>query len=202
MSGSFNSALIAKEELLAKYPERKIEIVDSLGASSGQGLLTDMAANMRDSGESIEDVYKWLEENKLNIHYWFFSTDLTHFKRGGRVSATAAAVGGVLNICPLLNMSFDGKLISREKIRGKKNVIAKIVKKMETHAENGLDYSGKCFISNSACYDDARIVADLVEEKFPKLDGKVIINSVGTVIGSHTGPGTVALFFLGDKRVD
>ena len=176
--------------------------MDSLGASSGYGLLTDMAADMRDNGESIENVYEWLEENKLNIHHWFFSTDLTHFRRGGRVSATSAVVGGILNICPLLNMSHDGKLIPREKVRGKKNVILKMVEKMKTHAKDGTNYSGKCFISNSACYEDARRVADLVEENFPDLDGKVIINSVGTVIGSHTGPGTVALFFIGDKRVD
>lgn len=202
LSGSYNSACIARDQLLAKYPDRKIKIVDSLGASSGYGLLTDMAADMRDNDKSIEDVYEWLEKNKLNVHHWFFSTDLTHFKRGGRVSATSAVVGGILNICPLLNMSHDGKLIPREKIRGKNNVIQKIVKKMKTHAKKGIEYSGKCFISNSASYDDARMVADLVEDSFPNLNGKVIINSVGTVIGSHTGPGTVALFFVGDKRVD
>lgn len=202
LSGAYNSACMAKEELLFRYPERKIMIVDSLGASSGYGLLTDLAADMRDRGSSIEEVYEWLEGNKLNVHHWFFSTDLTHYKRGGRISATSAVVGNLLNICPLLNMSYDGKLISREKIRGKKHVIAEIVKKMKKHAENGIEYSGKCFISNSACYDDARMVADLIEEKFPNLNGKVMINSVGTVIGSHTGPGTVALFFLGDKRID
>ncbi|WP_406242616.1 DegV family protein [Tissierella carlieri] len=202
LSGAYNSACMAKEELLSRYPEQKIMIVDSLGASSGYGLLTDLAADMRDRGSSIEEVYEWLEGNKLNVHHWFFSTDLTHYKRGGRISATSAVVGNLLNICPLLNMSYDGKLISREKIRGKKHVIAEIVKKMKKHAENGIEYSGKCFISNSACYDDARMVADLIEEKFPNLKGKVMINSVGTVIGSHTGPGTVALFFLGDKRID
>ena len=202
LSGAYNSARIAREELLSRYPDRKIMIVDSLGASSGYGLLTDLAADMRDSGEDIKDVYRWVEENKLNIHHWFFSTDLTHYKRGGRISATAAAVGNLLNICPLLNMDHEGKLISRLKVRGKRRVIKEIVEKMEIHAEGGLEYSGKCFISNSACYDDARKVADLVEETFPKLKGKVMINSVGTVIGAHTGPGTVALFFLGDKRVD
>ena len=202
LSGTYNSACIARKELLAKYSNRKILIVDSLGASSGYGLLTDMAADMRDNGTTLEDVYAWLEENKLNVHHWFFSTNLTHYKRGGRISATSAAVGTLLNICPLLNMSYDGKLIPRMKIRGKKRVITEIVNMMEAHAQNGTDYSGKCFISNSACYDDARKVADLVEEKFPKLNGSVMINSVGTVIGAHTGPGTVALFFLGDKRED
>lgn len=202
LSGSYNSACIAREELLLKYPGLKILIVDSLGASSGYGLLTDTVADMRDYGATFEDVYAWVEENKLNVHHWFFSTDLTHYKRGGRISAASAAVGTLLNICPLLNMSYDGKLIPRTKIRGKKHVIAEIVNMMEVHVQNGTEYSGKCFISNSACYDDARKVADLIEEKFPHLNGPVMINSVGTVIGAHTGLGTVALFFFGDKRKD
>lgn len=202
LSGAYNSACMARENLLAKYPERKIFIVDSLGASSGYGLLTDMAADLRDNDATLEEVSAWVEENKLNVHHWFFSTDLTHYKRGGRISATAAVVGSLLNICPLMNMSYDGKLIPRTKIRGKKHVIAETVHMMEIHAQNGADYAGKCFISNSACYEDARKVADLVEEKFPHLNGPVMINSIGTVIGSHTGPGTVALFFFGDKRVE
>ena len=165
-------------------------------------MLVDLAGDLRDGGGTLEDVSAWVEANKLNVHHWFFSTDLTHYKRGGRISAASATMGTLLNICPLMNMNYEGKLIPREKIRGKKHVISAIVQKMEEHAQNGTNYSGKCFISNSACYEDARMVADLVEQKFPKLNGKVMINSVGTVIGSHTGPGTVALFFLGDKRTD
>lgn len=202
LSGSYNSACSAREILLTSYPERKILIVDSLGASSGYGLLMDTVADMKDMGMSIEEVQSWIEANKLNIHHWFFSTDLTHYKRGGRISAVSAVAGTLLNICPLMNMSYDGKLIPRTKIRGKKHVIEEIVHMMELHAQNGVNYSGKCFISNSLCYDDARKVADLVEERFPNLHGTVMINSVGTVIGSHTGPGTVALFFFGDKRED
>lgn len=202
LSGSYNSACMARDELLQKYPKRKIFIVDSLGASSGYGLLTDMAADLRDKGAAIEDLFNWVEENKLYIHHWFFSTNLSHYKRGGRISAASAVVGTILKICPLLNMSYDGKLIVRTKIRSKKLVILEIVKMMERHAQNGTDYAGKCFISNSACYEDAREVADLIEEKFPHLDGSVLINSVGTVIGAHTGPGTVALFFYGDKRLN
>ncbi len=202
LSGSYHSALLAREQLLQKYPDRKILIVDSLGASSGYGMLVDLAADLRDSGETLETLHAWVEDNKLNIHHWFFSTDLTHYKRGGRISAASAMVGGLLNICPLMNMDNHGKLIPREKIRGKRSVILKIVQKMEKHAAGGKDYSGKCFISNSACYEDARMVADLIEERFPHLNGKVMINSVGTVIGSHTGPGTVALFFMGDTRTD
>ena len=132
----------------------------------------------------------------------FFSTDLTFYIRGGRISKASGFIGGMLNICPLLNMDNLGHLVPRFKIRGKKKVIAEIVKKMEECADGGLDYSGKCFISQSACYGDARAVADLIEERFPKLNGKVLINYVGTTIGAHTGPGTVALFFWGSERVD
>jgi DegV family protein with EDD domain len=202
LSGEYHSAMLAREELLSRYPDRKVVIVDSRGASSGYGLLLDMAADMRDQGVKLEEVDDWLEENKLNIHHWFFSTDLTHYKRGGRISATSAMVGSLLNICPLLNMNEAGKLIPRRKIRGKKHVIEEIAHMMEVHARYGINYSGKCFISHSTCYDDARKVADLVGKKFPLLKGPVMINSVGTVIGAHTGPGTVALFFLGDRRED
>lgn len=202
LSGACNSAYIAREELLSKYPNRSIMVVDSLGASSGYGLLTDMAADLRDEGATIQEVYDWVEENKLNVHHWFFSTDLTHYKRGGRISATSATVGTLLGICPLLNMDHVGRLTPRMKIRGKKRVTNEIVNKMEQYAQGGTRYTGKCFISNSACDEDARKVADLIEERFPRLQAPVMINSVGTVIGSHTGPGTVALFFLGDRRVD
>jgi DegV family protein with EDD domain len=202
LSGAYHSAILAAEQLRQKYPDRRILIVDSRGASSGSGLLVDLAADLRDSGASLDEVYDWIERNKLNIHHWFFSTDLAHYRRGGRISAASATMGTILGICPLMNMNHEGKLIPQSKIRGKKKVIFEIVRKMEEHAQNGNNYSGKCFISNSACYDDARKVADLIEERFPKLDGKVMINNVGTVIGSHTGPGTVALFFIGDQRTD
>jgi len=201
LSGSYNSALLARDELIQRYPDRKLVIVDSLGASSGYGLLTDMAADMRDGGATLEQVQSWVEQNKLNMHHWFFSTDLTHYKRGGRLSATSAFMGTLLHICPLMNMNDEGKLIPRAKIRGKKYVIGEIVRMMEVHAQAGDNYAGKCFISHSACYEDARSVADLVEHKFPHLNGSVQIMSIGTVIGSHTGPGTVALFFMGDRRI-
>lgn len=200
LSGAYNSAGIAAQELLGKYPDRKIKVVDSLGASSGYGLLMDMLADMRDRGSSFDETYEWAEDNKLLIHHWFFSTDLTFYILGGRISKTAGFFGTLLGICPLLNMDADGHLIPREKIRSKKKVMQEIVGKMKEHVRDGLTYSGKCFISNSGCMQDAKEVAGMVEAAFPHLDGKVMINSVGTVIGSHTGPGTVALFFVGDKR--
>ena len=202
LSGTFNSARIAANELSEKYPDRRIEVVDSLAASAGYGLFMDMIADLRDGGATIDELRTWIEENRLNIHHWFFSTDLTFFVKGGRVSKAAGWFGTALQICPLLNVSFEGKLIPREKVRTKKKVISAIVEKMAQLAEDRENYSGKCFISHSACEADARAVADLVEARFPKLNGKVMINNIGTVIGSHTGPGTVALFFVGDKRVD
>ena len=202
ISGTINAARNAANIVSERFPERKIYIIDSLGASSGYGLLMDTAAAKRDEGLSAAELAKWIEDNRLRLHHWFFSSDLTFFVKGGRISKTAAVFGGLLEICPLMNMDNLGRLIPRYKIRTKKRVIRAIEKKMEEHAEGGLAYSGKCFISNSACYEDARAVADLVEAAFPKLNGKVVINSVGNLIGSHTGPGTVALFFWGDERVD
>ena len=202
ISGTFNSANLAKALLEDKYPDRKIYVIDSLAASSGYGLLIDQLATMRDSGATIDELAAWVEEHKLNLNHWFFSSDLTFFIRGGRISKAAGAVGTVLNICPLMNVDFEGRLIPRYKIRTKKKVIQAIVDKMAEQAEGGTDYSGKCFISHSACEEDAKAVAALVEERFPNLNGHVLINSIGTTIGSHTGPGTVALFFWGQKRVD
>lgn len=200
ISGVHNSACVARDMLSEEYPDRKILIVDSLAASSGYGLLMDALADKRDEGMSIDELHTWALENLLYLNHWFFSTTLTYFIRGGRVSKTAGTVGNMLNLCPLMNVDKEGKLIVKEKIRSKRKVIKAIVDKMEELARDGLDYDGKCYISQSACYEDARAVADLIEQKFPKLDGKVEINNIGTVIGSHTGPGTVALFFWGAKR--
>jgi len=202
LSGTINSANIAAAELKEKYPDRKIMVVDSLAAASGYGLLMDKLADLRDEGKTIEEVASFVEENRLYLHHWFFSTDLTSYVKGGRISKAAGTFGTLLNICPLLNVDLNGKLVPRMKVRTKRKVIEEIVKKMEENAIDGLDYSGKCYICNSACEDDAKAVASLVESKFEKLDGKVQIYSIGTTIGCHTGPGTVALFFWGKKRED
>ncbi len=202
LSGSINSARTAWEMLKEQYPDRKMYIVDSLGASSGYGLFMDRLADLRDEGYSLEELRDWAEKNRLRVHHWFFSTDLTFYIKGGRVSKTAGVFGTMLKICPLLNMDNLGRLIPRHKIRTKPAVIKRTYEKMVEHAEGGTNYSGKCYISHSACYEDARAVADLVEANFPNLNGKVEIYSIGTTIGSHTGPGTVALFFFGDERVD
>lgn len=199
LSGVYNSARIAKDELLLKYPSRKILLLDSLGVSSGYGLLMDIAADLRDEGLTIDDVYSRVEERKLSVHHWFFSSDLSHYRRGGRVSTTSEDIETLL-MCQLLSIGYDGKPLLHAKIRGKRYAIEQIVHMMEVNAENRKEYSGKCFVSHSACYDDARKVADLIESKFPLLNGPVMVNNVGAVNGSHAGPGTVALFFLGDNR--
>ncbi len=202
ISGSANSARLASGEIAEKYPDSKVVIIDSLAASSGYGLLASLAADKRDEGKNIDETAEYVEKIKLKIHHWFFSTDLTSYIRGGRVSPVSGWFGTILHICPLLNVSNEGKLIPRQKCRGKAKVIEEIVGKMVEFADNGTDYDGYCYISNSACSDDAKAVKALVESKFPKLKDKVKIFDIGTVIGSHTGIGTVALFFVGSERKD
>lgn len=202
LSGTYNSARNAATILRERYPERKIYIIDSRAASSGLGLLMDALADHRDGGMDIDALRDWTEDNKQKLNHWFFSTDLTFYVKGGRISRTAGIFGGVLGICPLLNMNREGRLIPRHKIRGKRKVMQEIVKRMEECAENGRHYNGKCYISHSACYEDALTVAAMVQHSFKFLDGPVEIYDVGTTIGSHTGPGTVALFFWGEKRTD
>ena len=202
ISGSANSARIAQEELRPKYPDRKLYVVDTLCVCAGYGLLIDTVWTMKEKGATIDEVHEWAEANKLNSHHWFYAANLTHLWRGGRVSRASAVVGSLLKIIPLLNVSYEGKLIPREKIRGKKHVINAIFEKMKTHARDGKNYNGKCMIAHSAVPDEAETLAAMVRAEFKRLDGEVQITSIGKVIGSHTGPGTVALFFWGDKRVD
>ena len=200
ISGTYDSAMMAVNALKDKFPDRKLLVLDSLGASSGYGLLMDEIADRRDAGMSIDEIFKWASEFRYKVNHWFFSTDLTFYVRGGRISKAAGWMGGIFDICPLLNVDKYGRLRPRYKIRTKKRVISAIVQRMVEGADNGTDYNGKCFISNSACLDDAEAVAAMIEERFPHLNGKVLINNIGTTIGSHTGPGTVAVFFIGQDR--
>ena len=202
LSGSYTSACQAAEQAMEMRPGRFIRVVDSLGASSGYGLLMETLADKRDAGAEFNELADWAEQNRLRVHHWFFSTDLKFYIKGGRVSRTAGTIGMLLGICPLLNMDNEGHLIPRAKLRSKKKVMEEIVRRMEENADGGLEYSGKCYMCHSACYDDARAVADEVEARFPRLNGRVVINDIGTTIGSHTGPGTVALFFFGKERID
>lgn len=200
ISGTYNSACAARDQLAEKYPDRHVYVVDSLAASSGYGLLMDRLADLRDEGMSAPELVAWAEEHKGEVQHWFFSSDLTFFIRGGRISKAAGLVGGMLKICPVMDVAPDGSLAVKEKIRTKTKAERRVIEKMVELAEGGLDYSGKCFISHSECPEDAREVARMVEETFPKLDGKVEVFDIGATIGVHTGPGTVALFFWGQKR--
>lgn len=202
ISGTYNSACVAAEQLRQAYPERTVRVIDSLAASAGYGLLMEYLADLRDGGMGFTELGDWAEEHKLSVNHWFFVSDLDCLKRGGRVSATSALLANALKICPVLNVDYEGKLIPRQKIRTTKKAIAELVRMMEAHAEDGLAYSGKCVLSQSNCRADADAVVAGIEEKFPQLAGKIEVNNIGTVIGSHTGPGTVALFFMGDRRVD
>ena len=176
-------------------------MIDSMAASSGYGLLMEGIADKRDEGLPVEELAKWTEEHKLNLVHWFFSTDLTFYIRGGRVSKTAGFVGQVLSICPLLNGAYKGRLIPREKIRTKKKVLKRQLEKMIELADDGVNYSGKCFISNSD--PEAGLeMKKMVEETFPNIKDGVQMFPIGATIGAHTGPGTVALFFWGKKRED
>lgn len=194
ISCSYESACIAAEQLRAEFPERSIYVVDSLNASSGFGLLMQKLSELRASGLSASELYEWAQANKLSIRARFFSTDLTFYIKGGRVSPVSGFVGNLLGICPLLDVDEKGALVPREKVRSKKKVIKRIVECMLDDVKDGRDYSGKVFISQSACMEDAEAVAALVKEQLPKVQS-VEIFWIGTTIGSHTGPGTVALFY-------
>lgn len=201
ISGTYNAAVLAASQLREEFPDRKIYVIDSLAASSGYGLLMDKIADKRDEGISVEELAEWTEEHKLNVVHWFFSTDLTFYIRGGRVSKTAGFVGQVLSICPLLNVDYKGRLIPREKVRTKKKVLKRQLEKMVEQADNGLEYNDTCFISHSDP-EAGEEMRQLVEDTFPNLKGKVQLFPIGATVGAHTGPGTVALFFWGKKRVD
>ena len=196
LSGTFNSARIAFEDLSAEYPEHKFLAVDSLCASMGEGLLVYHAAQQQKAGRSIEETARWLEENKLHLAHWFTVDDLNHLKRGGRVSGAAAFFGTMLNIKPVLHVDDAGHLIPMEKVRGRKASLDALVAHMEKDAVDPA--SQTVFISHGDCRADAEYVADLVREKFGTQD--IRIHYIGPVIGSHVGPGTVALFYLGRTR--
>ena len=199
-SGSVHNAFLAAEELREKYPDRKLVVIDSLCSSSGYGLLVDCAADLRDEGKSLDEVAQWVLDNRNKVHHQFFSSDMTQFRRTGRVSGAAATVATVLNICPIMRLDDTGSIKAYSKVRGKKKAVEVTVDTMEQHAQGGRDYDGKCFVCHSDCPEDAHMTIQAIEDRFPKLKGKIRICDIGTIIGSHAGPGTVAVFFYGDER--
>ena len=197
LSTTYQSAVIAAEELMQEFPERKVLVCDTLSASLGEGLLVWYACKKRDEGLSLEELYAWVEEAKLHLCHWFTVDDLMYLKRGGRISAATAVLGTMLSVKPVLHTDDEGHLINMGKARGRKASIQALVKKMEELGE-GYDNS-TVFICHGDCIEDARYLEELVREKFPNVKD-VYINYTGAVIGSHSGPGTLALFFMGKHR--
>ena len=196
LSTTYQSAVIAAQELKEKYPERNIRVVDSLCASLGQGLLVWYACQKRDQGLSLDELTAWLEENKFHLCHWFTVDDLMYLKRGGRVSAATALVGTMLQIKPVLHVDNEGHLINVAKARGRKASIEALAKKL---GELGLPgENSTVFISHGDCIEDAKLLETMLKERYGVKE--VIIGYVGAVIGSHSGPGTLALFFLGEHR--
>ena len=193
LSTTYQSAVIAAKELQEYYPERKILVCDTLCAALGQGLLVHYACRLRDEGKTIEEVTAWVEENKLNICHWVTVDDLNHLKRGGRISATTAIVGGMLNIKPIIYVDNDGHLINTAKVRGRKAAMEYLTKKLRETATD-LD---TVFIAHGDCPQDAAALEMLVKEAGAK---NVLTGYVGPVIGAHTGPGVLVVFFLGKNR--
>lgn len=196
LSGSYNSAVQAAESLKEKYPDRKIMVFDSKAASMGQGLLLDYIVKNKAKGMSLEDNYKWLENNAGRLAHWFTVNDLYHLHRGGRVSKTAAVFGTMINIKPVLHVDDEGRLIMVEKVRGRMGSIKKLVAHME---QTIIDPKNQViFISHGDCLEDAQKLGKMIEEKIGIK--QIIYNHIGPVIGAHSGPGTLALFFLATKR--
>lgn len=198
LSGSYNSSRIAAEELQEEYPDRKIIVVDSLAASLGQGLLVYLAQKKKEAGADMETVARWAEENRNHIVHLFTVDDLGHLYRGGRVSKTAAVLGGMLNIKPVLHVDNEGKLIPLGKVRGRKKALLELVKLMDEKIGSYKDSCDTIFVSHGDCLEEAQFVADKVKEKYNIKT--VVINHVCATIGAHSGPGTVALFFVGDEK--
>ena len=196
LSTTYQSAMIAADELREKYPDRKINVVDTLCASLGQGLLVWYACQKRDAGMSLEEVTQWCEDNKLHLCHWIIADDLMHLKRGGRVSAATAVAGTLLQIKPVIHVNDEGKLISVGKARGRKAAIQTICNKV---GELGIEGANDTiFICHGDCLEDAQTLDAMLKEKYGTK--KVFIYYIGAVIGAHAGPGTMAVFFLGKNR--
>ena len=196
LSATYQSAVIAAEELRGEFPDRKLIVIDSLCAAPGLGLLVHTAAKLRDRGQTIDEVAAWVEAHKLNICHWVTVEDLMHLKRGGRVSAATAVVGTMLNIKPIIRVDNDGKLDNLAKCRGRKAALNYLLDRMAESFDPEIDDT--VFVGHGDCPEDAKYLADKVRERFGVKH--VYINYIGAVIGAHTGPGVATVFFYGKKR--
>lgn len=199
-SGSVHNAVLAAKELQEKYPDRKIVVIDSLCSSSGYGMLVDTVADLRDAGAGLEEAAQWVRENRNTVHHQFFSSNMTQFRRTGRVSGATAMVATIMNICPIMRLDDAGAIKAYGKVRGKKKAVEATVEAMAEHAQGGTDYDKRCYVCHSRCPEDAQMLIDALEARFPRIRGRIRLCDIGTIIGSHSGPGTVAVFFYGDER--
>lgn len=200
MTQSVQNAVQAAQTLRQRYPNRRLEVIDSLCSSSGYGLLVDYAADLRDAGRSMDEVIDWVMAHRQRIHHQFYATRLDFYRRSGRMSGPTAMLATILNICPIMRLDDRGRIIAYGKVRGKANAVKTTVDTMEAHAEGGRGYTGKCFICHSNCLEDAEKTRDAVRARFPLISGDIRICDIGTIIASHCGPGTVAVFFVGEER--
>lgn len=201
MTPSYHNALKAAAILREKYPNRKLVIVDSLCSSGGYGMLLDYCADMRDNGASIEEIEKWVLDNRNKLHHQFFSTNLKYFRRSGRVSGPAAIVGSMLKICPLMRLNSAGKIVAYDKVRMMKNAIKKMVEDVLENIQDGSAYNGKFFMYQSNCFDLAKETIEVLEEQIPSIKGRIVLLDIGCIIAAHCGKGTVAVSYLGSERV-
>ena len=198
LSGTANAARLAAENIMEEFPDRKIVVIDSLCASLGQGLLVDYAIRQREQGKTLEETAQWVQEHIQNLCHLFTVENLKYLQRGGRISKTTALVGTMIGIKPVLHVDEEGKLVPIAKVRGRKASVQALVQKMEENIGSFRQQKQTIFISHGDCLEDAKALAQMVKEKFGYDD--FLINNVGPTIGSHSGPGTLALFFLGEKR--
>ena len=196
LSGCVNSARIAKETIEEEIPQADITIIDSKSASLGLGLLVYKAAEMIKEGKSKEEIVKWIEENKLKVNHWFTVDDLNHLKRGGRISSTVAIVGTMLSIKPIMHVDNEGRLIPVSKVKGRKKSIKDLFERLKENIVNPEEQT--IFISHGDCLEEAEILKDLILSEYKVKN--CMINYIGPAVGSHSGPGTIALFFIGNNR--
>lgn len=200
MTRSYCNAAQAAEELRENYPDRKLYVIDTLCSCGGYGLITDDAADRRDEGMSIDDLNEWVLSRRLNYHHEFFNSDLSYFKRTGRMSGPAATIASVLDIVPSMHLNSAGRIIAYGKVRGLKKELKHIIDEMLAHAENGKDYSGKCFINHARNEETALLLKQMLSDNFPNLKD-IRIYKIGSIITAHCGPGTISMYYYGDERI-
>lgn len=200
ISGTVESARMAAEQLAPEFPDRRLMVVDSMTATSGYGLLMDKLADLRDTGMGFDEICSWTDAHRSEVHLWFESSDLTFFIRGGRISRAAGLIGGMLSICPVMDVEPDGTLAVKTKVRTKKKALSYLADTMTRECRGGTAYADKVIITHSECLADAEALVILLKRRFPGIKGDIPVMDIGATIGVHTGPGTTTIAFWGKPR--